>query len=364
MKNSEIVKEILNVMEREHLNLYHDVTKEEVLNYINSNKNIDNLNKIEFDSFMLKLFALFKDAHTTYFIPYKEMNREFTYVKGIFYIKINDNYYKVLKICDKNIKEIIKEIIPMLNYETDEWKNICIRRLLKNEYCYEMLGLTSDEKVKIEYEKDDGSIEIEILHCVSEEEYIKMINKDLRPYYFKIFDNNILYFRYYRCREVKEYPFITFLEDMKREIDRLNIKDYILDVRENSGGDSKVINPFKEYLKNNKMNGVVLMDNGTFSSGRFAVAQFKDLFNCTLIGEAIGSPVKAYGNTKILHVDGFGFTVSTNLWDFSSVFENEKIIKPNIEVINTIENTKNKKDIQLETAINYILNMRNNKKLL
>lgn len=46
MKNSEIVKEILETLEKNHINLYHDVSKSTILEQISSIKNIDEIDDI------------------------------------------------------------------------------------------------------------------------------------------------------------------------------------------------------------------------------------------------------------------------------------------------------------------------------
>ena len=67
-------------MEENHINLYHDISKQDVEKYVTSLKDFNNLNSVGFDREMLKFFALFKDAHTNYFVPYENMNRKIVYI--------------------------------------------------------------------------------------------------------------------------------------------------------------------------------------------------------------------------------------------------------------------------------------------
>ena len=55
--------------------------------------------------------------------------------------------------------------------------------------------------------------------------------------------------------------------------EELNVK-YILDLRGNKGGNSEILNPFQDLVREKKLEGVLLIDSKVFSSGRFAVAKF------------------------------------------------------------------------------------------
>ena len=98
MKNSQKVKEIIETLEKEHINLYHDITKEKIDKYIKSVA-WDKLSDIEFDREMLKLFHQFKDAHTNYYLS-KEKNlqrykNKFEYINRVSYIIIDGKYHEI-----------------------------------------------------------------------------------------------------------------------------------------------------------------------------------------------------------------------------------------------------------------------------
>ena len=95
----------------------------------------------------------------------------------------------------------------------------------------------------------------------------------------------------------------------------------------------------------------MIIDNGVFSSGRFAVARFKKDFQIPLIGEPTGGAVRSYGHVKNLNVEDKHFSVSIRYWDFSDVFGYDGSIMPDIFVPTTIEDIQNNKDKPLEVAI-------------
>lgn len=46
MKNSELLSKIIDTLEKEHINLYHDVSKEEIQAYISNFSDIDQWDNI------------------------------------------------------------------------------------------------------------------------------------------------------------------------------------------------------------------------------------------------------------------------------------------------------------------------------
>ena len=88
MKNSELLKTIINTMEKEHLKLYHSVSKEEIENYISTLTNIDEQDETAFDCEMLKLFSKFKDAHTNYYTQFKFLDKKLFFVVCVQFLLI------------------------------------------------------------------------------------------------------------------------------------------------------------------------------------------------------------------------------------------------------------------------------------
>jgi len=355
MKNSEILKTMLKEMEENHLNLYHDVSKEEIYNYISQIKDIDNLNCVQFDYEMCKLFSKFKDAHTMYFIPFKNINKRLFYLEGRLLIKDENNIYKVVSINGMPVKEFLSKIKETQCYETEEFLTDSIRYEINNAYYYEMLGLLENDEITFKVlDKDLNKIDINA-KIVSLEEYKSLKLVEGTPFYsYQTLENDILYIKYRKCSEHKDYPFSQFVEEVEKEIKTKNCSKFVIDLRDNHGGDSSIIKPLIELLKKKNLTGVVIINNGVFSSGRWAVADFVKNFNSTLIGEPTGGAAASYGYNKNLSVEDKRFSVSTRYWDFSEIFKTNGTIKPDIFVPYTIKDLTDGTDSQLEEAINYV----------
>lgn len=349
MENKEIVMKIFECLEREHLNLYHSLSKDKLYEKIENIKNINLLSNLEFDYEMLKLFALLKDGHTTYFIKNQKLSHKFFYLNNKVYVKINNRYEEVLSFNTTPANTIVNKIKKLINYETNEWLNIKITEFLNNGYVLEMLKLFKFDRIELTVSLRGNPTLFVVTQVVNASP-----QKQTIPYGFELLDNNILYIWYKKCFSFQEYPFEKMVEDIKSQIESKQIKKYILDVRNNGGGNSEILNPLQELIQQTNLFGVMLINNGVFSSGRFAVARFKKNFNITLIGQGTGGAAKSYGYNKNLTVEGKQFSCSTKLWDFSDIFGYEGSIKPDIFVNTSIEDYNNKNDVVLKEAIKYL----------
>lgn len=354
MSNRELIQSILSTLEENHLNLYHSVTKKEILEFIDNIDNIDELSDIEFDCQMRKMFSLFKDGHTTFFIPNLYVDKKLIYVGDKVYIKDSNVYKEVTYIGNKKSEDYINELGKLMNYETKEHLKSSIRQGLNNGYFYKMLKADTNDRVSIESIHDEKieKHELEILNLVQAEE--KNLIEPIRYYSFKILEDNILYFKYERCQEDPNYSFSQLINDLQEAKEKYNYKKYILDLRGNGGGNSRILEPFIDFVDKNNLEGALLIDNGVFSSGRIAVAQFREKFNTPIIGEPSGAALKSYGYNNNLKVGDKSFSVSIRFWDFSGPFGYEGAIQPDVYMPLTIDDLKNKKDSQLEMALNVV----------
>lgn len=342
MTNQEKINNILKLLEKNHKNLYHDVSKEEIEKFVAS-ISWNDLDDVQFDVNALKLFAKFKDAHTSYYVQNIGLDKEFICLNNKVYLKDGSNYKEIAKIGGRDIKNVLTDIKTMSNYETDAWLRTKIEMALNNFYWHKMLGTVKDNQIK----------------CTTKqgEEIFVQTPKKVKPkrpnwYSYKFFDN-ILYLKYTGCADMPNYPFLQFMHDLKTDLKNHKISQFILDVRNNTGGSSEILNPFQKLVAQKKWKGVVLMNYKTFSAGRFAVGRFRKNFNATLIGEPTGGAAMSYGNCKRLCVEGKTFSASQKYFDFSDLGFTGSFL-PDIEVKPTIKDIENNKDVVLETAINYL----------
>ena len=353
MKNSEILNYILTTLEKDHKNLYHSVSKQEIEDYINSIPNIDELSDFRFDYEMRKLFAKFKDAHTQYSPPNEHIDKKLVYVQGKMYVKDGDVYKGIKSLGGLDHNEVIKKLAEMQYYETKAWLNYCIDIDINNWVAHAMIN-TVNKDGTIDCVVDNKGKEEKIkLSPISYEKYVEKGLSNKKPIYdYEILGNNVLRVNYRKCEENPDYPFSNFVEDIKRDIQQKNITQFVLDLRGNTGGHSGIICPLTQTFKELNLKGAVLIDNGVFSSGRWAVIEFKRELDALLIGEPTGGALASYGYREEYKFAGKTFSASIDYFDFSNEFGYKGSIRPDIEVTKTIQDFKNNIDRPLAVALN------------
>lgn len=134
-------------------------------------------------------------------------------------------------------------------------------------------------------------------------------------------DKKVIYINYNKCREEENNPFAKFNDELFVAIDQYKPTKIILDLRYNSGGNSGILTPFIERIKqsylNQKEKCFVLIGKATFSSAVMNAVELKRNSNATFIGEPTSGNINHYGEVR-------GFTLpkskivigySTRYWE-------------------------------------------------
>lgn len=200
------------------------------------------------------------------------------------------------------------------------------------------------------------------------EPYIAIKDKaDHDWYWYKYIDKDkILYFQYNVCYDRltiddnnADYPvFNDFLSEMRALIDSSDIDKLVIDLRNNGGGNSRVITPFIEMIaKNNELNKkgkiFVIVGRKTFSGGASAASDITTKLEAISIGEPTGGLVNCTGNTRKVTLPNSKLTISyaTEQFYFSSKYNGSFI--PDIIVNQSIESSKNYIDDIYETIAKF-----------
>lgn len=161
-------------------------------------------------------------------------------------------------------------------------------------------------------------------------------------------DKKILYFNYVECREQQQYPFVKFSEELFSVIDKQKPEKIILDLRNNGGGNSAILNPFIEKISTSYLNKkgkfFVLIGKKTFSSALMNAVELKRNSNAIFIGEATSGNINHYGEVRgfSLPKSKIGIAYSTRYWE---TWKGKKgPLKPDTEVKYSIKNYTEGKD--------------------
>jgi hypothetical protein len=182
------------------------------------------------------------------------------------------------------------------------------------------------------------------LQNISEDPYANL-------YWYKyIEEENTLYFQYNACidrtvakrygyEDYESYPkFDEFSKELITAITNNKIDKFIIDLRNNTGGDSSLMTDLAEKLSNIETlkksdNIFVLIGRETFSSGVFACIDLKNCLSPIFIGEPTGGNVNGYGDIKFLTLPNSKLKVSysTKLFTLSNMYDSNFMPDVNVE---------------------------------
>ena len=332
-----------------------------VENFIANLGNIDNISNEQYISYLMELCSLFKNAHISVKNKVKEeyqfLSQHLLYLHGKVYAALNDKLLQVDKIGGKPAEDVCKEMSKYICYETDEWLDVQLNKMLNFGILYRFLGIDYSNIELKNGQKLTNSPSTEFSDYY---EYFPPYYKRTQYEYSYAFPcENIIKINYRSCHEHSDGDFLAFTKEVEKEIENRGINAYILDIRGNTGGNSEIIWPLINLLKNRNMTGCVLTDNRVFSSGTFAAYYAKKTLNATLIGQPLAQENERFGqgSGEIVLSDTLSIRITEKYFKFSDVFKNSGAIKPDIVVPLTIEELQNKKDKNLETTIEYLQNL-------
>ncbi|MFN0207874.1 MAG: S41 family peptidase [Planctomycetota bacterium] len=124
-----------------------------------------------------------------------------------------------------------------------------------------------------------------------------------------------LYIAYNTCTSAPDFPFVKFTEKIGEFLASGNFDKVVVDLRFNGGGNSEIIRPLIDLLKNNsninkKGNLFVLIGRSTYSSAQLNANYFRKETNAILVGSPTGQKPNHYGEIKSLQLQNSGINVT------------------------------------------------------
>src|SRR5262249_26093142 len=125
-------------------------------------------------------------------------------------------------------------------------------------------------------------------------------------YWFQyLSESQTLYVKYNRCVDASNLMFSSFAAKLLAFIDVNPVGRIVIDLRNNSGGNSSLVQPLVDGLIQRVLSGQIRMDTPafviigreTFSSGLINAIQFQSS-GAKVVGEPSGGKPNAYGEVK------------------------------------------------------------------
>ncbi|MCP4249784.1 MAG: hypothetical protein GY778_22300 [bacterium] len=171
-------------------------------------------------------------------------------------------------------------------------------------------------------------------------------------------DSKTLFCQYNRCADNPERPFAEFAKRVLTFVDEHPVERFVLDLRRNAGGDSRVAAPLIRGLagrKNiNRPGGVlVLVGRRTFSSALLNALTLQRRTEAVFIGEPTGQKPNAFGEVKRFKLPNCKIPVSYSTRYFKMVSGDPPSFVPDVLVEVSSADYFAGRDRVLEAALNY-----------
>lgn len=165
-----------------------------------------------------------------------------------------------------------------------------------------------------------------------------------------------VYFQYNRCVEMPTLPFASFLPQLLALIDSRPVAKLVVDLRQNTGGNSAILVPFINAVRarpalNRRGVLLVVIDNGTFSSGMLNAVNFQTQTQATFVCEPTGGKPNSYGEVQSFTLPNSRISVSYSTRLFQTVPGDPPSVLPDLPVEMSVNDLLAGRDPVLEAIL-------------
>ena len=150
-------------------------------------------------------------------------------------------------------------------------------------------------------------------------------------------DSRTLYFAYNSCRDLPDRPFAAFAAGLWDTLRKNPVERLVIDLRNNGGGDSSILDPFIADLAaakeiNRKGRLFVIIGRRTFSSSILNALDLKKKTEAVFYGEPTGGKPNHYGEVEMLTLPHLKLKVSYSTKYFRFVDGDDPSLMPDVTV--------------------------------
>jgi hypothetical protein len=245
---------------KKHKNLFFNISRKEFDSRIDKLKSmIGELDYEEMKVEISRVVASIGDAHTSVAFPAnKYLPIKFYWFKsGIYIIRTSETYKKllfkkVIAIEDIKMDKILHELSEIISFENEYFfKAQSMKYMQVAEVLYGLLISDSMDNIKITTEYNTVTVNINELKYSDSQLPLYARRSDENLWYEYLEDKEELYIKYNYCREDENKKISTKITEIIDFIEKNSICKITIDLRNNLGGDSRLLEPLLCYIKNN-----------------------------------------------------------------------------------------------------------------
>lgn len=340
---------------RVHKNLYFHISEQEFTHQLEELKNkVHDYTDEQIEIALSIILANIGDTHTG-----SNIGVEFMYplelhwfAEGIYITGTTKEYQELLdaRIITLNgmkAEEAANKLRPLLYGANESWFKTQIIYYITIPGVLKYFGLSESDEIELGVELKNGQVKQVKMIPMSYKEYVAIDQSDKAvPLYQSHPDENywyeyleeekIIYLNYSSCRQMRDKPFEIFNKEFWSFIKDHEVDKLVLDIRENRGGSSPILDPFIKKLKKSSFNNqgklYVIIGKDTFSSAVLNAISLKKDTKACLVGEATGGEPNHYGEVKHFELPNSKIPIRYSTKYFHWVDQDVNTIEPD-EVI-------------------------------
>ncbi len=375
----EDVEYLVKELPERHINLFFKISEQEFRAMAAEFKQrLPELNQDEFQVGLSRLTAAVGDSHTGL---RPQITRAFPlmlywFEDGIYVLNTVPEYGEILygriiRMQDHPIDEVMEAFSEILPHENRAQLKSSIPQILASAQFLHGLNIIPDtETMRLTVENEKGQTVTADLKSLPLGGMFKGIidmrddsgwplyrqNRGRFYWYAYLPDKKIMYFKYNACREHTAEPFSEFSQRMLAEIDAEPVEKLVIDVRNNGGGNSGILDPFIDTLAqhetlNQKGRLFVITGRQTFSSAILNAIDLRKKTEAILVGEPTGGKPNHYGELKFLTLPNTKMVVSYSTKYFTHAEKDTPSLMPDIAVEMTFQDYRTGRDPFLEAVL-------------
>lgn len=373
----EDINKLASELPKKHKNLFFHKSEKEFYNDIEDlKKDVEYYDDYEMQIRLAMVVASFMDAHTS-LKPIVKWGLPFEFYwfsSGIYVISAlkeykEAQYCKIISINNAGIYEIVEKLTLIISHE-NEWhlKSQLPKYLQAVDLLYGLEVIDEVDYVNIDFQDIEGNIKSLIVKTFSIgeiNESFKLNNSNLyghgelplyrknadRYYWFEYIKSfKILYFKYNVCRNMGNQTVPEFGDELISFIKANTIEKLVIDLRNNFGGNSTLLDPFINSISklkdlNEKGKLFVIIGQETFSSAVLNAISLKEKTNAIFLGEPTGGKPNCYGEVEKFKLDNYGIEVSFSTEYYKTIEDDELLaFMPYVYIDTSIEDYIENKD--------------------
>jgi hypothetical protein len=324
---------------------------------------------------IMQSLALIGDSHTkpalgSFLLPSYPINL-YWFKEGLYVTSAGDQCpellgARLLKIGDTPVEHVLRLLKTLIGHENEWVFKSLVQYLIISAKILNGGGFASDPvQASFEFHLQDGSHRRSTLSAGTDMGNSTSLSSRLlrwsqpeKNYWFQpLPGSEAIYFGYSACWEMPGLPFAAFQRQLLDAITVTRCRRLIIDLRNNGGGSSAILDPLIASLVEKKfptgpLPVFVLIGRGTQSSAAMNAIELKQKAAAVLVGEPSGAKPNHYGELNELELPNSHLriqysTTYFHLWPVDS----DRSLYPDIRVTETWKDFNAGRDLALSAAL-------------